>query len=464
MDRKREDSEVLRLFDQEERGYWRRLRDMCVGLTQPRDSLAHKEARRELQRQWAPLVGVLLPALVVVTMCSITIGGGEQQQPKVDVTIVEPDPGPPLDPIDPPPPPEHLEVPEDLVDDVISAIPSPPLGDPVPNTPPTANPPVQLTRSPVIFKGIPTRGAGGSGLGGGVRLEGDMVGMFVDLSRDGRGNLRPEFAPVAGKASYVNKDRLLFKDVHHLLSKNLSREAFAPYRVVPQKVFLSHLVLPYVKSSIGPATYKVEKEVKKGAPWVAVYKGQLQPEKDGLYRLAGLYDDVLVVRVDGKQVLEFTWESRFNGVGKPSPIGTGWAQKDAAVAGKHRMKGFQGVPLAYSDWFPLRAGQSVPVEILIGDNGGDGAEGGLTGGILLVERKGETYAKAPDGTPLLPPFATTRLTFTERQRLAQLADPTNTKTSGHYAFAEREIPVMNTCGKARPSMTEGDVAVDAGDL
>ncbi len=464
MDRDSGESEILRLFDREERGYFSRLRDMFVGLTRPRGSIEHKEALRELQRQWAPLLGLAIPVLVGVVMCSVTIGGAERPRPGTEVLIVEPDVGPPLDPIEPPPPPEPIETPEDLISDVVSAIPSPPLGDPVPNTPPTDQPPVALTKAPVIFKGIPTRGAGGGGLGGGVRLEGDMVGMFVDLSKDAKGNLRPEFQPVAGKASYGSKDRLLFKDVHHMLSNGLSREAFRPYNVVPQKVFLSHLVLPYVKSSIGPATYKVEKSVARGAPWVAVYKGSLQPEQDGLYRLAGLYDDVLVVRVDGKEVLEFTWESRFNGVGKPSPIGTGWAQKDEAVAGKHRMKGFQGVPLAYGDWFPLKAGQSVPVEILIGDNGGDGAEGGLTGGILLVERKGETYAKAPDGTPLLPPFATTRLTFTERQRLAQIADPTNSKTSGHYAFSERDIPVMNTCGKVRPSMTDGDVAVDTGDL
>lgn len=464
MDEKQDESEVLRLFDAEERSYWRRLRDMCAGLMKPRDSLAYKEAFRELQRQWAPLLGVMVPVLIGVVMCSITIGGGKTPPPNVKVSIMEPEAGPPLDPIESPPPPENIDTPDDLIDDVVSAIPSPPLGDPVPNTPPTDNPPVQLTRSPVVFKGIPTRGAGGGGLGGGVRLEGDMVGMFVDLSKDGKGNLRPEFLPTAGKGSFANKDRLLFQDVHHLLTNNLTREAFAPYHVVPQKVFLSHLVLPYVKSSIGPATYKVEHAVKKGAPWVAVYRGQLQPEKDGLYRLAGFYDDVLVVRVDGKLVLEFTWQTRLNGVGKPSPIGTGWAQKDAAVAGKHRMKGFQGTPLAYGDWFPLRAGQSVPVEILVGDNGGDGENGGLTGGILLVERKGEAYAKAPDGMPLLPPFATTRLTFTERQRLTQLADPSNTKTSGHYAFAERDIPVMNTCGKVRPSMTEGDVVVDTGDL
>lgn len=464
MDREDDSSEMLKLFDKEERGYFARLRDMFVGLMRSRDSIEYKEALRELQRQWAPLLGVAIPIVIAVVMCSITIGGGEPPERGVEVTFVEPDVGPPLDPIDPPPPPETIETPDDLVSDVIASVPSPPLGDPVPNTPPTAQPPVMPTRSPVIFKGIPSRGAGGGGLGGGVRLEGDMVGMFIDLSKDARGNLRPEFQTVAGRSSYVNKDRLLFKDVHYMISNGLSREAFRPYNVVPQKVFLSHLVLPYVKSSIGPTTYKVEKSVKKGAPWVAVYKGQLQPEKDGLYRLAGIYDDVLVVRVNGKEVLEFTWESRFNGVGQPSPIGTGWTQKDAAVAGKHRMKGFQGVPLTYGDWFPLKAGQSVPVEILIGDNGGDGGEGGLTGGILLVERQGETYAKTPDGVPLLPPFATTRLTFTERERLAQIADPTNAKTSGHYAFSAKDIPVMNTCGKARPSMTEGDVTVDVGDL
>ena len=95
--------------------------------------------------------------------------------------------------------------------------------------------------------------------------------------------------------------------------------------------------------------------------------------------------------------------------------------------------------------------------------GPDGGDGGRTGGILLLEKQGETYAKTPNGVPLFPPFCTTRLTFTERQRLEEIADTSNTK-GGHYAFAPKSVPVMNTCGKQSKSMTQDDIEVDVGDL
>lgn len=455
-----EQNEVLKLFDQEERSYFRRITDMAKGLTQPRDSRAHKEAMTELQRQWAPLLGITIPLVAVIVMCSITIGSVEQQAPTVQTMIEEPVESEPLEEVEPPPPPEtQMETPEDILDTVISDVPSPPIGEPVADMP-TTNPSLQMTPSPRTLKAVPARGSGGGGIGGGTRLEGDMVGMFIDLSRDSKGNFRPEFT-----GNQNNKDKLLYKDVLNIVQKGFTKEAFADYQVVPQRVYLSHLVLPYVESAIGPSTYKVEKSVKAGAPWAAVYKGQLQPEQSGTYRLAGLYDDILVVRVNGKEVLEFTWSSRNNGVNQPSPIGTGWVQTDAAVAGKHKMRGFQNVPLTYGDWFELRADKPVTIEILIADNGGDATgKSGLTGGILLLEKKGETYEKTPDGVPLLPVFATTRLTFAERQRLAGIADPSNKHTSGHYAFRDKNVPVMNTCGKGALAFPESTVEVDVGDL
>ena len=445
--------EVLKLFDQEERGYFRRMADMFRGLAKPRESLAHKEAMRELQRQWAPLLGISLPLVVCAIMCSITIGSTAVKPPEIEVEVVEPTQAEQLEEVEPPPP-EEIETDVDLVDEFVTEVPSPPLGEATPE-PISPNPPVQMTASVVKMVGIPTRGSGGGGIGGGARLDGDMVGMFIDLSRDAQGNPRPEVAKARG--------RQFFKDINHIVTKGFTKEAFAPFFVVPQRVYLSHLVLPRVKSAIGPESFKVEKQVKKGSPWAAVYRGQLQPESSGIYRLAGLYDDAMVVRVNGKTVFEFAWDSRNSPAGKQTTIQSGWTIKGEDLAGKHKLAGYEGVPLTYGDWFELRADQSVPIELLIGDNGGDGGDGGRTGGILLLEKQGESYAKTPQGVPLLPPFCTTRLTFTERQRLEEIADPGNTK-SGRYAFAAKSVPVMNTCGKKAVPMTQGDIEVDTGDL
>lgn len=445
--------EVLKLFEQEERGYFRRLADMFRGLAQPRESLAHKEAMKELQRQWAPLLGITFPLLVCAIMCSVSIGGKRVPPPAVEVEVIEPTQAEQLDEVEPPPP-EELDVETDIVDDFVTDVPSPAIGE-VTQEPISATPPVQLTASVVKMVGIPTRGSGGGGIGGGTRLAGDMVGMFIDLSRNAQGQPRPELAK--------NRAGQFFKDINHITTTGFTKDSFAPFFVVPQRVYLSHLVLPRVKSAIGPETFKVDKQVKKGSPWAAVYRGQLQPEASGTYRLAGLYDDVMVVRVNGKTVFEFAWDTRNAKVGAETAIKSGWTLKDPAVTGAHKLAGYENTPLTYGDWFTLRADQSVPIEILIGDNGGDGGDGGRTGGILLLEKQGETYAKTPNGVPLFPPFCTTRLTFTERQRLEEIADASNTK-GGHYAFAPKSVPVMNTCGKQSKSMTQDDIEVDVGDL
>ena len=42
--------ELIKLFDEEERSYFRRIADMCKGLGCPRDSIEFKKAMIELQR------------------------------------------------------------------------------------------------------------------------------------------------------------------------------------------------------------------------------------------------------------------------------------------------------------------------------------------------------------------------------------------------------------------------------
>ena len=52
----------------EEKGFFRRLKDMFSGLSKPRSSAEFKLARTELQRLMAPLCAVLLPTLGVIIL------------------------------------------------------------------------------------------------------------------------------------------------------------------------------------------------------------------------------------------------------------------------------------------------------------------------------------------------------------------------------------------------------------
>ena len=63
----------------EERGFFRRLRDMFKGLGAPRSSAEYKLARTELQRLVAPLCAILLPTLGVITLIVVTAVTGQNK-------------------------------------------------------------------------------------------------------------------------------------------------------------------------------------------------------------------------------------------------------------------------------------------------------------------------------------------------------------------------------------------------
>jgi len=66
---------------------------------------------------------------------------------------------------------------------------------------------------------------------------------------------------------------------------------------------LKHIMIPMMKADVGPQAFEVEKEVKP-TMWVAWYKGKVIPPLSATYRFVGICDDILVVRINGKNVLD----------------------------------------------------------------------------------------------------------------------------------------------------------------
>ncbi len=103
----------------EEKGYFRRLKDMFSGLGKPRNTPEYKLARLELQRQQAPLiafVSVLLFFVVLVVMTQMEDDKVEEETP---ITVNTPKPEEPDVPEpEPPPPPDPEPVQVDVEIDV----------------------------------------------------------------------------------------------------------------------------------------------------------------------------------------------------------------------------------------------------------------------------------------------------------------------------------------------------------
>ena len=223
----------------------------------------------------------------------------------------------------------------------------------------------------------------GTQFGHGEGLKGDITGTMYDLKRDRAGSPRT--------CEYV-------KDIQHILEEKLGKDAFSGFYRVPRPLYLSHLFVPTSPAESGPAAFGVG-DLMESRMWVVHYTGHVQTLQAGRYRFVGCFDDLLTVLIDGQVVHEFLW------TGDPSP----WEPKEYV----RQHASFAGQPLVYGDWFQLDSMQTRRIDLLVGEH-----PGGKVGGVLLIQREGEDYAKEPNGRPILPIFALQPLTPDEEAQLA----------------------------------------------
>lgn len=160
------------------------------------------------------------------------------------------------------------------------------------------------------------------------------------------------------------------------------------YYCASAPLFTPRLYVPVDHSSEGPRAFGVEKEV---SPfyWLVHYKGKFRALKKGTYRFVGCGDNVLVVRLNGKNVLDgsgngdFALDRSFNG--SPQEL------LGAACAPGWQLKSGQ--------WFGAEKNQEFDIEIVTGDAGG-----GSFSSFLFYEEKGAAYPRRPDGSGFAYPL------------------------------------------------------------
>ena len=241
-------------------------------------------------------------------------------------------------------------------------------------------------------------GRGSGGVNGFVastvwgRKGGDgLMGIFYDLKQDAQkqstGFVDGEgtYAEVVNKAAAKHFDPAIMKGFYH--SK--------------QQLIFSFLLVPNIPAEDGPKSFNMEKEVQP-RDWFVHYTGTVVPPQSGDWRFVGFFDDLLVVYINGKPVLDASWYSLVN-FGKKNP--------DMSIR-----QDFGGPPLSgnrhayFGKWVHLDG--SAKLDIVTGER-----PGGRCGGLLLVQKKDETYKMRPDGTPILPLFCTYKLDNGDRIRM-----------------------------------------------
>lgn len=208
------------------------------------------------------------------------------------------------------------------------------------------------------------------------RLGSALVGIFYDLKQT------QQRVPVPNHAGNYPRalDEFLISGFDEALINRYFRAALPLYT--------TQLSIRRMSAGAAPKAFGVE-DVVAPSYWIIHYKGQVAPPADGTYRFVGNFDDVLIVAVNRRIVLN---GSRAD-TKLPLIKWTEPADKGPRVAAN-------GLS-AYGDWVELKAGQPVDIDIIIGER-----PGGSFYGVLLYQKKGETYPLNAQGHIILPLFQT----------------------------------------------------------
>jgi hypothetical protein len=203
-----------------------------------------------------------------------------------------------------------------------------------------------------------------------TRSEAALIGMLYDLKQDQQHKPKKE-------------------DFGELISRFI-REGWdegilnAFYRAT-RPVYTTQVFIPLINADEAPRSFGVQ-DIMQPRNWVVHYKGQASPPHPGTFRFVGNSDDLLAVAVNGKTALLAqypAWKS-LNSVWRDAPrdgIGTPVG------------------PAASGDWFTVKEGQIIDLDIIIGEY-----PGVQFGAWLMIEEQGATYEKDGQGNSILPIF------------------------------------------------------------
>jgi len=184
-----------------------------------------------------------------------------------------------------------------------------------------------------------------------------------------------------------------YKILGQYVNSRWSRSILEPYFKSKTPLYTDSVAIPVRPSEEGPKAFNLEKEVQP-AYWAVHYHGKVTVPKAGDYEFLGYGDNLLVVKIGNKLVLDAGWNSLVPD--KPDlrqPLPYHWA----GFATNDRFPVTSGL-IKKGAIFHMEAGEPVDMDVLIGD------DGGVCGFYLMVMKIGNPYTTLSDGTPVAPFF------------------------------------------------------------
>ncbi|MBV9009321.1 MAG: hypothetical protein JO354_09180 [Verrucomicrobia bacterium] len=207
---------------------------------------------------------------------------------------------------------------------------------------------------------------------------GALVGRLFDLKQLANGT-----------PSKLEQDHAYPAEIANFVKAGMNDTYLSKYFAGPKPLYTTQVFIPKIPSDQGPGAFGLAERVQPKM-WIVHYKGTVIPPESGTFRFVGVCDDILVVRFNGMVVLD---------CGSMTPSGRA-PQKFYNSDGlqlKKDMAWYKG--LGRGEPFQVNAGQSYPLDILIGE-----WPGGDFKAFLLIEKDGVSYDKDSKGNPILPIF------------------------------------------------------------
>lgn len=234
-------------------------------------------------------------------------------------------------------------------------------------------------------------GVGGASIGGGK-------GRFFGSKQQTSNALMGRFYDL--KQTRARKPSGVSPDEYHKIFRKFVRDDWNPsilndYFRSSKPLYATQIMIPNMPADEGPKAFDLEKDVQPSR-WLVHYTGRVSPSESGTYHFVGAGDDVMIVRFNGKVVLDRCWYQDDQE----------WTPK------KNYQYGWTNIPngFAVGDPIEVKAGDWYDMEVLIGEQ-----PGGLVFACLLMEKDGEDYPRDPKGNPILPVFRLADLPMPELQ-------------------------------------------------
>lgn len=457
----------------EEKGFFKRMGILFSGIGKPHNTREYKLAMIELQRLQAPILAVLLPTVGVIVLIVLTAVSAKSKE-TIQVEVMRAQETEESLEEDLPEEPEEIDMTQDIDVTVEVAVDVPNVTTEVmsqADSPGGEPDTVMAAPSPVTManiKGSPKLRGLGDGDGGGFGtqikagkaqdLSGALIGVIIDMKTVAD----PD--NVKGKPIGYNGQPDFMERLKKCNAGNFTEKACSHVRILPKRVALSSLFIKPQSANNGPAAFGVANLMDpKG--WLAYYSGEITATEKARYRFWGYFDDFMMIRINGKVVWEYTWPCADpRGAGRC----TGWkpTPEAAKLMNKYKSPQVNGW-MAPGDWWEVKPGQKLKIEIACGE-----IPGGGTGGIICIEKEGEKYPMLK-GQPVFPIFSTRKLSLKEIERFEAYC----TGKDGNYdrrwpdgftyTIGTENVPLFNSRkskdkdkGKKKANKKQVDVDVD----